>query len=89
MAIYEATLRPAGFREWQRGELVKLDGAEDWGDWESACLYPFERADNLTGAIQGEVVISDTPGELESRIYKIIGATPNEDAYCIVYQGAA
>jgi len=90
MAIYEASLRPAsgGFGEWQRGELLRLERAETFGDWEMACLYPFEHVD-APGAIQGEVVVSDTPGELQSRVYKIVGDTAEEDTYCIVYQGVA
>ena len=83
--IYEASLSPVsgGFGEWQRGELVRLAGAKDFADFETAA-EDAERDDSLSGRIQGEMLISEGERAIQSRIYRF-GDDPNNVSYCIVY----
>ncbi len=84
--IYEATLTPAtgGFGAYQRGELVRLNGAEDWGDYEAAIADGDAEQAEAPGAIQGAVLAMDNVEQpCESRIYRM--GDGDEASYSIVY----
>jgi len=84
--IYEASLKPAsgGFGEYQRGKLVRLDGADDWADYEAAIAESDAEIADAPGAIQGAVLaVDDVCQPCESRIYRM--GDGEEATWSIVY----
>jgi hypothetical protein len=83
--IYEASLQPAGgVGEYQRGDLMRLEGAEDWADYADAIAGGDHEQADAPGAIQGEVlVVDDVEQPCESRIYRM--GDGDAATYSIVY----